>query len=584
MAELTVDKKIIKKLFSEMGKQHFIIPEYQRPYNWGCDDSDEDANQCCVLWDDIKESYNESPDDSFYLGTIIVYKNKDDNLEVIDGQQRITSLLLLLRAFYTHLEAMKDGQDVQKLKSDLEECLWDPNKVTGKVSKEHVRIESCVITDEHKDALKSVLEQGAADNTAEDAYSKNYLFFREQVSQYAEKEPMGWEKLCAFIINKCLLIPVECANFDDGLRLFSTINDRGMSLSATDIFKARLYKEKTSEKDSSHFIEQWNEMYEIVDRISKRNKKFKLETIFNYYHYLIRAEENDVSSGTLVELKKYYSIERLNKRHDFIMDDLVALSNFWWQLLAEKDFSKVEFTVLNDEAKKYLHCLLTLNIDWINAIISVYYYKNFYKANNSNTDTWVSFLKHLTAFSTYSIINKEPGGSNRYVAFQACKEIVNNGKITNAFRLSQNNHFNDLEKKFRKNLSAKISKRERKKSVLLLHAYLNKEQKKAPLLGIEIEHILPQNAKKYDYTGWSRDSVNNYMERLGNLVIIEKITNIKSRDNILKEKKEDYKNSDIADVLDLSRYSKNNWLKEDIDKRETEFLDRISNFVMEYLR
>jgi len=79
---------------------YFLIPDYQRPYAW------EEA-ECATLWNDIHSfafpdndysSFNE--DDGYFLGPIVLFKNSDAKLEVIDGQQRLTTLMLLLRAFY----------------------------------------------------------------------------------------------------------------------------------------------------------------------------------------------------------------------------------------------------------------------------------------------------------------------------------------------------------------------------------------------------------------------------------------------------------------------------------------------------
>ncbi|MDR2119448.1 MAG: DUF262 domain-containing protein, partial [Tannerella sp.] len=102
MSKLHVDQQSVKKILSEY-KSKYLIPEYQRPYEW-------DEDKCRTLWDDILEfaipennpdKFNSS--DEYFLGSIVTFKNEDNCLEVIDGQQRITTLLLLLRAIYKQL-------------------------------------------------------------------------------------------------------------------------------------------------------------------------------------------------------------------------------------------------------------------------------------------------------------------------------------------------------------------------------------------------------------------------------------------------------------------------------------------------
>ena len=100
MSKLNKKKKSIELLFTER-KPKFLIPDYQRPYAWGED-------ECQTLWDDIftfaipdgDATKFDSDSDEYFLGPIVTFKNKNGELEIIDGQQRLTTLMLLLRAFY----------------------------------------------------------------------------------------------------------------------------------------------------------------------------------------------------------------------------------------------------------------------------------------------------------------------------------------------------------------------------------------------------------------------------------------------------------------------------------------------------
>ena len=103
MSKLNVDQKTIKDLFQSK-KSDFLIPDYQRPYAWG-------EAECRTLWDDIfsfaipDEGKTEFDSNSeYFLGPIVTFRN-EDKLEVIDGQQRLTTLMLLLRAFYRLLKS-----------------------------------------------------------------------------------------------------------------------------------------------------------------------------------------------------------------------------------------------------------------------------------------------------------------------------------------------------------------------------------------------------------------------------------------------------------------------------------------------
>ena len=94
MSKLIIDQKAVKTLFSDK-KADFLIPDYQRPYAW-------EDKECQTLWDDLfafafpdEDSEKFNSDEEYFLGPIVTFKNDEGKVEIIDGQQRITSLFLL---------------------------------------------------------------------------------------------------------------------------------------------------------------------------------------------------------------------------------------------------------------------------------------------------------------------------------------------------------------------------------------------------------------------------------------------------------------------------------------------------------
>ena len=100
MSKLNIDQRSIRDLLTDK-KSDFLIPDYQRPYAWGED-------ECSTLWDDLfafafpGDDYErfDSENDEYFLGPFVTFKNASGQLEIIDGQQRLTTIMLLLRAFY----------------------------------------------------------------------------------------------------------------------------------------------------------------------------------------------------------------------------------------------------------------------------------------------------------------------------------------------------------------------------------------------------------------------------------------------------------------------------------------------------
>mgnify|MGYP000118791284 FL=1 len=125
MSKLNIDQKTIRLLLTDKHSD-FLIPDYQRPYAWGED-------ECSTLWDDLfafpfpfpGDDYErfDSENDEYFLGPIVTFKNGSGQLEIIDGQQRLTTIMLLLRAFYDKFANMKDKQSV-KMREAIARCVW----------------------------------------------------------------------------------------------------------------------------------------------------------------------------------------------------------------------------------------------------------------------------------------------------------------------------------------------------------------------------------------------------------------------------------------------------------------------------
>src|SRR5574343_400653 len=228
MAELHVSNKNMGKLLGEMQGKKFIIPDFQRPYKW-------DREKCETLWNDVVNFFeSESSSSEYFLGTIVTADNDDKNPLVIDGQQRITTFFLLLRAFYKKLEGMKEDDEVLGLKMQLGPCIWDVHSISKKVSDyTKIHIFSEVATDVDNETFHKIIETGESNIGKEDNYSCNYRFFMASCDEYARLKPFKWYDLCVTILNRCIILPIECNTQETALTIFSTLNDRGLDRKST---------------------------------------------------------------------------------------------------------------------------------------------------------------------------------------------------------------------------------------------------------------------------------------------------------------------------------------------------------------
>jgi uncharacterized protein with ParB-like and HNH nuclease domain len=558
MAELNVSKKNISKLFSDMQNRKFIIPYFQRPYKW-------EKELCETLWNDIEDfTNNNTSDEDYFLGTIVSYLNEEKNLEIIDGQQRITSLLLLLRAFYRKLEDMpQTDEDVIGLMNQVAPCIWDINQISQKVTdKSKKRIESKVITDDDKETFHKILETGEINPDLEDNYTKNYEFFKDECDKYALANPMGWKNLCITILKKCIILPIECESSDTALKIFTTLNDRGLPLADSDVFKAEIYKNIETEEARVIFTETWNDLTQLCNQAG-----ISIDDLFRYYMHLIRARNSFNTKE--VGLRKFYSVDKYKYlKIPELIDELVLLANFWVYVNKRKNPSTEDGYAISNETRKYLHCLSWYPNEYWKYPVSVFFLRH-YKTNTFNEDL-CELLKKLIAFLFMKFIFNP--------SINAIKDDIYGMYITiqegNKLKLNMPMSKDEFKKRITDFSSSRISR-----AFILLNAYLNENQNDLIPEIFDIEHIFPKKWQDTNYNGWNIKDAKTYLERFGNKIVLEKKLNIQAGNGYFGEKKKRYSTSKIETIKELSNYSKNDWTKIDIEERENKFITEIIFFI-----
>jgi uncharacterized protein with ParB-like and HNH nuclease domain len=561
MPELSVSRKNISKLFSEMQDQKFIIPDFQRPYKW-------DEEKCETLWDDISNFFIEKKDnEEYFLGTIVTCKGDEDKnlIEIIDGQQRIISLFLLLRAFYKKLEKMPEDENIIGLKSQIAPCLWTVDEISGKVQDTtKIHIESKVATENDNEVFHNILYTGERNVKNTDLYSTNYSFFYRKCDDYAKDNPTHWQRFCVTILKNCIVLPIECENLDTGLTIFSTLNDRGMPLSDSDIFKAQIYRIKKNGEERVAFTSKWKELSETVEGAT-----INLDDLFRYYSHIIRAKNKNKSKE--IGLRKFYSADRYLKLQDNkLIDDLIGLSEFW--SVVNNGTTQINgIEKINVESQKYLHCLQSYPNEYWKYITSVYYYKN--KDSDDFLNIFPKFLKKLTAFLLVKFIKKPTVNAIKDDIYQGCIDVFYQNQLKYKIELDD-----DFKTSISNAKSLKIAK-----AIILLQAYQNPKQNSRIPNNFQIEHIFPRKWQDTNYNGWNKEDADEYLEKFGNKVAIETRVNIQAGNGYFGKKKIRYQASKIYEVIDLSNYSKNDWIKEDIETREERIKTKLFDFFKENL-
>lgn len=295
-----------KSVLEYLSQNKFLIPMYQRPYKW-------EDEECEQLWNDVLDFFNTQKnrqnDDKYFLGSVVMYK-QNGKQNIIDGQQRTTTLMLLIKALYD-----KSHQSNSTLLNNMQSCLWDFNKAIEKADKSAIHLQSEVAIQADNEILTNILtdtyqiQDDIDEKTIKKSksnYEKNYLLFTKKISEFLDSGNAGvWNEFCFTLLDSCFLLTIESKGDNDeermenALRIFNTLNNRGIPLSDSDIFKGIIFKNKKTQEERKSFAEEWKEL--------ENDNKGNMDFIFRNYMHIIRARNNIKTSE--IGLRPFFTKE-----------------------------------------------------------------------------------------------------------------------------------------------------------------------------------------------------------------------------------------------------------------------------------
>ena len=535
---ISVNKQSVSELLKTGRTKPFIIPEYQRPYAWT-------SEQIETLFEDIWEFATTigglDQNGSYFLGSIVSFENENGEQEIIDGQQRITSLFLLLRSIYTKLIHGDDAHTdaAQNFIRQIEPAIWRTDNRTGKVDYNDILLTSKVVDNEGNEILRDILKDGVANPDANDNYSKNYLLFQKLYDDHCTKSPLKIYDFIYALLNQAILLPISADSQDTALTIFSTLNNRGLPLSDADIFKAKIYNNlKDDEKDN--FISQWKTLEKEATEAHE-----SIQQLFYYYMFYLRAKENDVSSTT-PGVRKYYSANKFSRLFEIdLIDQLKTVLNLWKVINTNQDIPGEDWDN-NSKIRKALDTLTSYPNEFWKYPVITYYLSH---RNRENFDEeFLLFLNKLieelmTRFLLFPTINAVKGDIMKLDA-----KIINDPHPDFGFR--------EIDKSL---LEDKIRIPHRNIVRMLLKSYAYNHQEQLLPDNWQIEHILPQKWQSSFFPETDSKKVNEMIEHIGNKTPFERKLNIVASNGYFKKKQQEYQKSEIEVTKILVTSIDNDW-------------------------
>ncbi len=302
MAKVEVELKKLYQILVD-AEYFYQVPDYQRPYVW-------DKDHLGALIDDLVGSYTNNREDEYFCGSIVIAENpKDKRWDVVDGQQWLTSFIILactiLRLYKHRLE--------QKSKDFIEGSIYDKydkgkERLKFLTAQNYNSIfENTVLKNlEFEDNIKkSELNKKFDENT----YLRNAYYFRELLNESMENGSISdMDDFVKWFYEHIVLTRIICFEQDSAMQIFQVLNDRGQPLSPIDILKSSLMQEiKQDSEKRKDFITTWDKLVEACKSVEGID--IDLEDFFNMY-----LEYADPSASKRRADKGLKGVQRQQKR------------------------------------------------------------------------------------------------------------------------------------------------------------------------------------------------------------------------------------------------------------------------------
>lgn len=534
----------------------FVIPVYQRNYDWK-------KENCKQLFEDIKNIAKDSKGKHF-IGTICHKMDGRYKSVIIDGQQRVTTIMLLFKAIY---DTLTDETLKRKVKNQflINEYANNELKIKLKPIKKDEKVYSKLIN------MEPFNEINFEKHEKNSNIYKNYMYFKELI---VEAKKQGFED---YEIEDAIerLEIVELTLTDENPQvIFESLNSTGLDLTNTDLLRNYLLMSLDYKDQEELYLNYW---LKIEDMIGSEN----MEDFMIYYLILQRRSDSLTINGKKAKINSnnlYYAfkkflpdIERNNK--DIIEE---CFKNMYKYAQYYKHFIHEENTIISNNIDKKLHDIFYLLENKDASIIIMYLYE-LYDTNKIDINTFDKLLDISISFIFRALVCKRTGLNKQFASLCVQKldnfkdytnydkkywSILTNGK--GSYSVPKDNEFKQtLETK---DLYNSLKSKKCKYMLYQLEKYSN--PKECPLYSNgSIEHICPKTlSKKWtEYLNTKHDLMNyeKFVHTLGNLTLTG--YNSELSNDTFENKKIEYKKSNYIHTRNVSENT--DWTSEQIKQR-----------------
>lgn len=530
----------------------FSVPDYQRPYAW-------DWEQAQDLFNDIVHAANDAVRldqveslDPYFLGCIVVVKSEDGpDSEIVDGQQRLTTLTMLYCA-------LRDAMPQEWFQS-LNARVWQEADPAAGLSP----VERLTIREEDVDFFRArVQEPGSLSSDRKTPQPKGET--QERLLGNATKlfEVVGdltveHRKILAnYLTTKCYLVVVATADTSSAVRIFGILHTRGLELSPTDIIKSEVAG-KIGSTNRATQMKQWQEIEEGLG-----SDHFRL--LFSHI-YTIKTKER--SRKSLEDVFVRDVLDGGRNCESFVSDMLAPSADTFEKLIAT-EFSDV------DEATPVLRSLrLVDNSDWIPPAL------HFVEHRGDSPDQLVEFLQCLERLAYFMFVT----GVYRDRRVRRYIEVLND--IDNDVNLNSSESriqlTPDEKSQVLENLSGDINMKWARPVLLRLDGLYSDDVVLVLRNVVSVEHVLPQTPReRSEWMTWfpNEEIRREWTWKLANLVLLPRKKNSEANNREFDDKKHAYFGSGRSVSFELTKrvINESEWTPEVLERRQDDLVGMLA--------
>lgn len=539
------------KVFSD--EFTFKIPGYQRPYAWGIEQSEDLLNDLITALGDSSEQIDQI--DPYFLGSIVLIKGNNRDSDVVDGQQRLTTITILLSVLRTLVPP--------DFASGITLRLFQPEDLFAGIEKQYrltlrdrdIKFFRDYIQDENGiNKLKTLSSNGLSDSQRNIKDNANKLLSKLEKISKPQLIRLG-----QFIATRCLLVVVTTPDSDSAYRIFSVMNDRGLDLSPTDILKAEVIG-KLPEQHQEKYRIRWEDTEERLGR-----EQFK--DLFSHIRMIYRQAK---PAGSVIKEFREHVIKPTEHPQKLIDEILCPLADAFQEIYT--------LTYQSDRRAEKVNSLFKW-LNWIDSSDWVPPAILFLSKYRNDSDLLVRFFTDLERLAVGLMIQRSNINQRIERFSRLLSEINAKGdlfQVGSPLQLTSEEQHNILQ-----NLDGDLylARRIRLYVLLRLDAELSTGEASYDHRIITVEHVLPQNpASESEWMQWfpTEEIRQQYVHRLGNLVLLSRAKNSEAQNYEFGTKKEKYfitKSGVCPFALTTQVLRDEKWAPIVIDRRQTELIN-----------